>query len=45
MIIKTICFFIGYLCYLEKIEVCEECDKMFNEVDDGKREISDEDDV
>ena len=40
-------FFIGSLCYLEMVEGSEECDKMFNEVDDGKWDISDdnEDDV
>ena len=41
-LLKQICvFFIGSLNYLEKIEDREKCYKMFNEVDDGKWEISD----
>ena len=34
---------IGSLCYLEMAEESEECDKMFNEVDDGEWDISDDD--
>ena len=34
--------FIGSLCYLEMVEGSEKCDKMFNEVDDGKWDISDD---
>ena len=35
---------VGSLCYLEMTEESEECDEMFNEVDDGKWDISDNDD-
>ena len=43
MIIETnLRFFIDSLSYLEKIEDSEKCYKMFNEVDGGKWEISDD---
>ena len=35
---------IGSLCYLEMTEESEEYDEMFNEVDDGERDLSDDDD-
>ena len=35
---------VGSLCYLEMTEESEECDEMFNEVDDGEWDISDNDD-
>ena len=35
---------IGFSCYLEITEDCEECDKMFNGVDDGEWDINDDDD-
>ena len=35
---------VGSLCYLEMIEDSKECDKMFNEVDDGEWDISDDND-
>ena len=33
-----------FLCYLGMTEESKECDKMFNEVDDGEWDISDDDD-
>ena len=35
---------ISSLCYLEMIEDSEECDKMFNEVDNAEWDISDDND-
>ena len=35
---------IGFSCYLEITEDCEECDKMFNGVDNGEWDINDDDD-
>ena len=35
---------IGFLCYLRMTEESKECDKMFNGVDDGEWDISDDDD-
>ena len=45
IIIKTDMFcLISSLCYLEMIEDSEECDKMFNEVDNAEWDISDDND-
>ena len=41
---KSEFFLFGSLCFLEMSEGSEECDKMFNEVDDGEWDISDDDD-
>ena len=45
IIIKTDMFcLISSLCYLEMFEDSEECDKMFNEVDNAEWDISDDND-
>ena len=45
-LLKPICvfFLLFLLCYSEMNEKSEECEKIFNEVDDGEWDVSDDND-